>query len=392
MHTPDTARAADARPRIFADPLPGATADTFQLDSGGLDPKEEALLEEVPPPRLSPPRMALAHVIGTAANEQIKESGKISFHAVGDTGAVECTMVPDEQSVADAMTSDLSALSPSPAFLFHLGDVVYYFGEDSKYYEQFYDPFRAYDRPIFAIPGNHDGVVKDLEHEETSTESALKGFETNFCTPIPGHSPDAGALKRETMDQPGVYFTLDAPFVSIIGVYTNVLEGPGIIAAPKIGNAQVEFLISELERLKPEREAKQRAVIIACHHPPASNDNKHGGSRSLTEDLDKAFEQSGLWPDAVLSGHAHLYQHWHRVIAGHDIPYIVAGSGGYRLGHSHAEPPLKWGSFELKEKPIVSHGYLLLTVDMTQDPPQLTIAFKNTKPGGPGETVQVALT
>ncbi len=31
------------------------------------------------------------------------------------------------------------------------------------------------------------------------------------------------------MTQPGVYFTLDAPMVSIIGIYTNVLEGPGVI-------------------------------------------------------------------------------------------------------------------------------------------------------------------
>ena len=36
-------------------------------------------------------------------------------------------------------------------------------------------------------------------------------------------------MVRTTMDQPGVYFTLDAPFVSIVGLYTNVLEGPGVI-------------------------------------------------------------------------------------------------------------------------------------------------------------------
>lgn len=33
------------------------------------------------------------------------------------------------------------------------------------------------------------------------------------------------------MTQPGVSFTLDAPFVSIIGLYTNVLEGPGVISS-----------------------------------------------------------------------------------------------------------------------------------------------------------------
>ncbi len=33
------------------------------------------------------------------------------------------------------------------------------------------------------------------------------------------------------MNQPGVYFTLDAPFVSIVGLYTNVLDGPGVISS-----------------------------------------------------------------------------------------------------------------------------------------------------------------
>ena len=47
----------------------------------------------------------------------------------------------------------------APAFFFHLGDVIYNFGEADYYYDQFYEPFRAYDRPIFAIPGNHDGAV-----------------------------------------------------------------------------------------------------------------------------------------------------------------------------------------------------------------------------------------
>jgi hypothetical protein len=32
------------------------------------------------------------------------------------------------------------------------------------------------------------------------------------------------------MIQPGVYFTLDAPFVRIIGLYSNVLEDPGVIS------------------------------------------------------------------------------------------------------------------------------------------------------------------
>ena len=52
---------------------------------------------------------------------------------------------------------------------------------------------------------------------------------------------------RSTMNQPGVYFTLDAPFVSIVGLYTNALDGPGILSTqsghyPDVGEEQLEFL------------------------------------------------------------------------------------------------------------------------------------------------------
>jgi 3',5'-cyclic AMP phosphodiesterase CpdA len=345
--------------------------------------------------------MALEDVIGSNALEQIKSARKIAFHAVGDTGDVHASTTRHQESVIGSMTSDLTVPEPAPAFLFHLGDVVYFFGERAKYYEQFFGPFRDYDRPIFAIPGNHDAVVLDTQHKEESPEPSLAGFLANFCAPAPGPSPDSGGIKREVMDQPGVYFTLDAPFVSIIGLYTNALEGPGIIsprelksteAVERIGTAQMDFLKNELKRLKPERDAKERAVIIACHHPPASIDDTHGGSACLTSDLDEAFLESGLVPDAVLSGHAHLYERWHRTIAGRDVPYLIAGSGGYGLGR--VKPglnyPIKWAGFEAKTEPISDYGYLLLTVDMTSTPPVLTIEFK--RPSAPTEGDRLTVT
>ena len=79
-------------------------------------------------------------------------------------------------------------------------------------------------------PGNYDSVVINRLHDEHSTEPSLSGFLANFCTDVPGIAVDAAGVKRETMDRPGVYFTLDAPFVSIIGLFTNALEGPGIIS------------------------------------------------------------------------------------------------------------------------------------------------------------------
>jgi hypothetical protein len=47
--------------------------------------------------------------------------------------------------------------------------------------------------------------------------------------------------------------------------------------------------------------------------------------------LDDAFEKAGLYPDVVLTGHAHIYERFERTVNGKTIPYIIAGCGGYNL-------------------------------------------------------------
>ena len=98
----------------------------------------------------------------------------------------------NEASVADAMARDVQeGGATGPAFFFHLGDVVYNFGEGQYYYDQFYEPFRAYDRPIFAIPGNHDGMVFGDEPDLPRVPT-LTAFLRNFCAEEPGSSPTRG--------------------------------------------------------------------------------------------------------------------------------------------------------------------------------------------------------
>ena len=171
--------------------------------------------------------MDLATVIGATAAQKIESAGQIVFHTVGDTGS---THSPQFQfAVADAMAEDLAS---GAAFFYHLGDVVYYFGQDQYYFEQFYDPYRNYQAPIFAIPGNHDGALFSGE-----TANSLDAFVANFCTSVPMQNPDSQGAVRTTMDQPAVYFTLNAPFVKFIGLYSNTSEGgtEGVISSKKVG-------------------------------------------------------------------------------------------------------------------------------------------------------------
>jgi hypothetical protein len=100
---------------------------------------------------------------------------------------------------------------------------------------------------------------------------------------------------------------------------------------PTIGDAQLNFLSNELARLKSKLDTDPRAVILAVHHPPFSGDSKNGGSPLLTKDLTKAFNDAGLWPDAILSGHAHHYERFSWTVNGKEIPCIIAGSGGFNM-------------------------------------------------------------
>lgn len=68
-----------------------------------------------------------------------------------------------------------------------------------RYYDQFYVPFRSYDRPIFAIAGNHDGAVYGPD-VDVPVAPTLQAFLRNFCVNAPGPSPAAVGISRTTMD------------------------------------------------------------------------------------------------------------------------------------------------------------------------------------------------
>ncbi len=399
-------RIAGANSRLFADPSVGPDETSFQVNNTSRDyykspyyAAHKAYVQPIPTAAPASP-MQLSDVVGNDVLGPINRAQKISFHSVGDTGASMAMRIATEASVTDAMVADLQQGGATPAFLYHLGDIIYNFGEAEYYYDQFYEPFRAYDRPIFAIPGNHDGAVKYGRDPHNPLEPTLMAFLRNFCTTKPDRSPDSGALLRSTMTQPGVYFTLDAPFVSIIGLYTNVLEDPGVISSqggkwgPTLDDTQLSWLKAELARLKGPRQRRERAVVVACHHPPVSADLNHGGSMGQAADIDVACKATGLWPDVVLSGHAHLYQRFTRKVSNREIPYVVAGSGGHNVtlprGEVIGKAPITWGEYTLVKEPVLKYGYLTVTVDMsTRGKESLTVLFSS--PSDPSVRDQVTV-
>jgi len=307
--SPDANRFAKTR-RPFLEPI--------------SDPKNNPHFEKPPltnnvnlvlPLRVVVPKVAAA----------AQQAGKLVFHMIGDSGGIHGDAA--QVAVAEAMEAQVKAAAAAdrPAFLYHVGDVVYFNGQSELYGAQFYEPYQYYPAPIFAIPGNHDGDTRVRKGDAPDEEPSLFGFMENFCAPQP-HQISA---YRATMTQPYVYWTLDAPLVSVIGLYSNVegtLDARGTFEQQRW-----------LEQQLTEAKSKNGFILVAVHHPPYSLDKTHGGYLDIVVALDQAMETTGVIPHAVLSGHVHDMQRFTRRYKDREIPYVIDGRGGYanteRLAH-----------------------------------------------------------
>jgi hypothetical protein len=323
---------------VFAQPEPTADPTKFEIKHPSDNPAFKRIDElnrehklaplPFPAPRdLPEPRLTLGAVLGdneASVQRRISTNGQIVFHAVGDTGS---TRGPESQNlVADKMVSDFTDDDKErPLFFFHLGDVIYSFGEARYFYDQFYEPYRDYPAPILAIAGNHDGMVAPGTNATT-----LAAFLENFCAPEFEVTPEAGGLSRTALIQPGVFFTFEAaPLVRILALYSNTLEDPGVIADDSIGDLQLTYLKTALQRVRSE--GFKGALMIAHHHPAYTAGSKHGWSEQMVSQIDALCNETGVWPHAVLSGDAHNYQRLTRLHGDTQIPYIICGNGGHAI-------------------------------------------------------------
>src|SRR5205807_895298 len=90
---------------------------------------------------------------------------------------------------------------------------------------------------------------------------------------------------------------------------------------------------------------KTLPIIVTMHHPVFSADAVHGGNSNLLALIDTSVASSGRSPDLVLTAHVLNYQRFVRTQEGRQVPYIVAGGGGYHNLHkvaptSGGEPPV----------------------------------------------------
>ena len=281
--------------------------------SGDVGFSSNESFEPLPPPTGPFPfRLTLNSVV------QNVPADVLAFHAVGDSGGVQD---PNPQlHVANAMTADL-ANAPAPSFFYHLGDVVYFNGDEKRVRRPVLRALRPLPgadrrdprRPRRRQLGRSERRLADRLRREPLLEHAA---------PRPA---GAGVMVARPPDQPNVYSRpTRRPFVTIVGLYTNVpLEG----GSPRT---------SRLARRGTSGRRPPPPLVIALHHPPYSADANHGSSAPMRSLLDGAFAAAGQGRRHGAHRPCPRLPAVHRTIDGRQVPYIVAGAGGYHNLHAMA--------------------------------------------------------
>jgi hypothetical protein len=152
-------------------------------------------------------------------------------------------------------------------------------------------------------------------------------------------------------------------------------ESHGYLTGRNNDSSQLDWLAGVLDGIATKRKKARKALIFAVHHPPYSN-GTHPSSPEMLAELDDKCTTAGIMPDLVISGHAHNYQR-HTRYRNFDnramqIPFVVAGCGGYPLQHVDVADGQTHGDRTF-DKSLKDHGYLLIeatpsavTVEMWQ--------------------------
>lgn len=124
----------------------------------------------------------------------------------------------------------------------------------------------------------------------------------------------------------------------------------------------------------------------------------------MLKQIDQACAAAGIEPDLYLSGHAHLYERYTRTVGGKQIPYLVAGMGGYydlpglKPGKHPSPPKTPQSGTDASGNPLRlevyndnTFGFLRITISNTQIIGQFVTVDTSTGKTGIGDSFTVDL-
>lgn len=261
-----------------------------------------------------------------------------SFMVLGDTGEGD-----DPQY---AVVPGLLKAGDGSRFAVISSDVLYPVGSVNEYGPKFFQPYRDYQAPIYAVPGNHDWY------------EGLTGFMRVFCdAPQPPPAPRPRTLSAgwwrallwrspDTPDearldqartlrsapsqqaaQPGPYWAIDTGPLRVIGIDTGLL---GTVDAE-----QGAWLRRVSQGDRPKILVTGSPIYVDGEHHPCAIDG--GGT------VDDIVRDPACHYVAAIGGDIHNYQHYPVDVGGRTVDYVVSGGGGAFMHATHIVPRVAVG-------------------------------------------------
>jgi hypothetical protein len=252
-----------------------------------------------------------------------------TFLLLGDTGEGDASQY--------AVVPGLLKVGEDTSFAVIASDVLYPAGSGNEYGDKFFRPYKDYDAPIYAVPGNHDWY------------DGLGGFMRVFCDapPLkPKPKPMSGLRgllwrKPDTIDeqgladarklrsrpeqqavQPGPYWVIDTPSLLVVGVDTGIR---GMIDAQQAGWLRRTSLDP-----RPKILVTGKPIYTRNDYKPSPLEG--GGT------VDDVIRDPAHRYVAAIGGDVHNYQRYPVRVGDRVIQYIVSGGGGAFMHATHTTP------------------------------------------------------
>lgn len=264
---------------------------------------------------------------------QIKPPGTavqdFSFIVIGDPGEGDPSQLALTQRFVElGQRSDIK-------FMVISSDIIYPAGAMVDYERNFYLPFKGFEKPIYAIPGNHDWF------------DALEGFNANFLVPdaartalqartaadhgltstnqqrIERYIAEAARLRDlyriDNANQHGPFFELQTPAFALLAIDTGILR--------TIDDEQRAWLLRALAR------SEGKTIMAILGHP------KFAGGRDTSIGDARFFELLELLNrhrvSIVMAGDTHDFEYYSEPVQQGDpdqvTHHFVNGGGGAYL-------------------------------------------------------------
>jgi uncharacterized membrane protein HdeD (DUF308 family)/predicted phosphodiesterase len=258
----------------------------------------------------------------------VNNDGDFSFIVIGDTGEGD----PSQMSLRDQLIA--ASKRENVKFLVLSSDVIYPDGKMKDYETNFYLPFKGFEKPIYAIPGNHDwfDANEGFNANFLDRESAIVALRARLATDLQTRA----LTTNERFDQ----ITTEAQRLrQYYGIRNGVQKGP-FFEIHTAGFSLIAIDTGILRRLDPKEEqwlegalarAGKNYKMVISGHPFYVGGFYQGRNDEGFNKIHETLKRFGV--DIVMAGDTHDFEFYKVRYPDkqNEVFHFVNGGGGAYL-------------------------------------------------------------